>query len=219
MTTRGKLNQNSLNLADVFNIAVEEREFHCKSRIVINFPVTPPVQIKINPSMRTTTNARTPANRQTIDKDNSRDTNAALSLDGKPFTELMLNPEKLQAALKTASAETISPASSKKKTAARAAKSSVTPTVTLGDSSKETSFTFVATNARSVKLVGDFTDWEKASIDMAFSTNGRWSTVVPLKPGQYAYRFIVDGQWQEDPNCHQKVGNPFGTHNSVVEVV
>ena len=76
-----------------------------------------------------------------------------------------------------------------------------------------------ATGARSVKLAGDFTNWEMSPVEMTASDNGDWSTVISLAPGQYAYRFIVDGRWQDDPKCLRRVGNPFGTENSVVEII
>ncbi len=72
--------------------------------------------------------------------------------------------------------------------------------------------------ARSVKIAGDFTDWEKSPIDMLPAGEGQWSAVISLTPGRYAYRFIVDGQWCEDPRCSRHAPNGFGSENSVVEV-
>lgn len=80
-------------------------------------------------------------------------------------------------------------------------------------------FAFRAPGARSVKLAGSFTGWEEHSLDMKHSADGTWSVAVPLKPGAYTYRFIVDGQWCDDPGSSRKVPNPFGTKNSVVQVV
>jgi hypothetical protein len=48
--------------------------------------------------------------------------------------------------------------------------------------------------------------------------NDEWTAIVPLEPGQHAYRFIVDGQWQDDPSCTRRVPNAYGTENSVIEV-
>jgi hypothetical protein len=83
---------------------------------------------------------------------------------------------------------------------------------------KITKFCFEAPAAGLVKLVADFTDWEKSPLDMIRTDNGIWATVVPLQPGRYAYRFIVDGQWCDDPYPVHSAPNPFGTTNSVIEI-
>jgi 1,4-alpha-glucan branching enzyme len=75
-----------------------------------------------------------------------------------------------------------------------------------------------APSAKSVKLAADFTDWEKFPLDMMKSKNGIWFSVIPLAPGQYSYRFIVDGQWYDDPRSTQRVPNPFGSENAVIAV-
>jgi hypothetical protein len=48
--------------------------------------------------------------------------------------------------------------------------------------------------------------------------NGTWSCTVQLSPGTYEYRFIVDGQWVDDPLSPRYVHNPFGGTNCVLEV-
>jgi len=47
---------------------------------------------------------------------------------------------------------------------------------------------------------------------------GRWSKIVTLAPGMYEYKFLVDGQWQNDPNNDQMVANSFGTLNNILTV-
>lgn len=72
-----------------------------------------------------------------------------------------------------------------------------------GYSSKElkwTEFKMEAHDAQSVKLAAEFTDWEKFPLDMIRSENGAWTINVPLAPGNYSYRFIVDDQWWTDPS-------------------
>jgi hypothetical protein len=44
---------------------------------------------------------------------------------------------------------------------------------------------------------------------------GTWKASFLLPPGRYEYRFRVDGVWQDDPNAHEWVGNPFGSQNSL----
>ena len=84
---------------------------------------------------------------------------------------------------------------------------------------KNTEFHLKAPFAGSVKLAGDFTDWEKSPLNLIQSEDGVWFATVPLLPGSYAYRFIVDGRWFDDPQSVQRVANPFGTTNAVVNVV
>ncbi len=79
-------------------------------------------------------------------------------------------------------------------------------------------FQLTAPAASSVWLAADFTEWEKAPINLTRLADGTWQTAVALIPGRYAYRFIVDGQWQDDPDCPQWEANPFGSINAVIEV-
>jgi len=41
---------------------------------------------------------------------------------------------------------------------------------------------------------------------------------LPLKPGRYRYRLIVDGVWMTDPNNNYVEANQFGELNNVIEV-
>jgi 1,4-alpha-glucan branching enzyme len=80
------------------------------------------------------------------------------------------------------------------------------------------SFSFPAPMAMSVQLVGDFTHWQQQPISMQKSADGVWHTEVELAPGPHHYRFLVDGQWRDDPECTLHVPNPYGGQNSVREV-
>ena len=82
----------------------------------------------------------------------------------------------------------------------------------------QTEFQLAAPAASSVKLAADFTDWERSALDLIKAEDGTWFAIVPLSPGNYSYRFIVDGQWWDDPAPAQRVPNPFGTTNAVVNV-
>jgi len=53
---------------------------------------------------------------------------------------------------------------------------------------------------------------------MTKQRGGKWSVELLLKPGHYEYRFVVDGQWQDDPMAGRFVANSFGGLNCVVEV-
>ena len=97
-----------------------------------------------------------------------------------------------------------------KKTEARESKPESTQTKEL--------FTIYAPEAQSVELVGNFTDWEQNPIILKKSKDGSWKTTIALGAGTYEYRFKVDGQWRNDPDCPRRVTNPFGEENCIREV-
>jgi len=80
-------------------------------------------------------------------------------------------------------------------------------------------FSLQAPKAKEVLLAGEFTDWEANARPMRrTSPRARtFSTTVSLSPGEYQYKFIVDGQWVVDPKA-ASVPNSYGTENSVVAV-
>jgi 1,4-alpha-glucan branching enzyme len=82
----------------------------------------------------------------------------------------------------------------------------------------EQTFSFNAPAAMSVLLVGDFTHWQKKPVSLKKDSHGVWRAVVPLPPGTYHYRFLVDGEWRDDPECTLRVENAFGSKNAVRQV-
>ena len=48
--------------------------------------------------------------------------------------------------------------------------------------------------------------------------SGIWQTKVALPQGRHRYKFLVDGQWLEDPHCEERAPNPFGTNDGVIDV-
>jgi len=70
----------------------------------------------------------------------------------------------------------------------------------------------------SVQLVGDFTHWKGRPINLKKDKSGVWTTKVNLAPGTYHYRFLVDGEWRDDPECTIRVANSFGSENAVLQV-
>ncbi|MBN2373935.1 glycogen-binding domain-containing protein [bacterium] len=80
------------------------------------------------------------------------------------------------------------------------------------------SFSFFDPNAEQVLLVGDFNNWSLDTRCIKKRESGEWSVSMTLKPGTYDYRFIVDGQWREDPKCGERVPNPFGGFNDRIVV-
>jgi 1,4-alpha-glucan branching enzyme len=89
-------------------------------------------------------------------------------------------------------------------------------TTTLKDTKKQV-FRITAPDAQSVLLVGDFTQWQKKAIPLQREPGGVWTTSVALPPGKHTYRFLIDGDWRDDPECTVRVPNPFGTEDMVRE--
>lgn len=79
-------------------------------------------------------------------------------------------------------------------------------------------FTLTALGAVSVQLMGDFTHWQKTPISMEKGAKGVWQTTVELAPGTHHYRFFVDGEWHDDPECTLRVPNPYGGENMICQV-
>ena len=79
-------------------------------------------------------------------------------------------------------------------------------------------FTFNAPGAKCVELAGDFTDWQCKPIPLVKQATGLWKTTVSLPSGSYHYRFLVDGEWRDDPACALRMPNPYGSENAVVVV-
>lgn len=79
-------------------------------------------------------------------------------------------------------------------------------------------FSITAPAAMSVMLVGNFTHWQEKPISLTKREGGVWSVTVELPPGTHHYRFLVDGEWRDDPECTVRVPNPFGTDDAVREV-
>lgn len=87
--------------------------------------------------------------------------------------------------------------------------------------SKETcaqTFSFSAPDATSVQLVGDFTQWQERPINLKKDADGVWRATVILEPGTHHYRFLVNGEWRDDPECILREPNPFGTENMMRRV-
>ncbi|PYS04419.1 MAG: hypothetical protein DMG15_16035 [Acidobacteria bacterium] len=78
-------------------------------------------------------------------------------------------------------------------------------------------FTLDAPGARCVQLAGDFNSWVAEGNEMQAS-DGIWTKVVPLGPGRYEYKYVVDGRWLEDPLNINVEPAPWGGHNSVVNL-
>lgn len=68
------------------------------------------------------------------------------------------------------------------------------------------------TNAKSVALSGSFNNWRTNELFMNKTATG-WEFPYVLGPGNYEYKFLVDGTWISDPEnpltADNKMGNSF----------
>jgi len=63
-------------------------------------------------------------------------------------------------------------------------------------------FSFYRPDAAAVKIVGDFTDWHAAPIEMTSAGDGWWTLGQPFSGGEYRFRYLVDGQMYPDYASH-----------------
>ena len=78
-------------------------------------------------------------------------------------------------------------------------------------------FTYEAPDASQVFLAGEFNGWSDAANPME-NKDGVWTLTLDLEPGSYQYKFVVDGQWNPDPNNPATADDGFGGQNSVLTV-
>jgi chromosome partitioning protein len=80
-------------------------------------------------------------------------------------------------------------------------------------------FSTLYPRAQVVQVAGDFNGWqpEQTSLEKV-DGSGKWMLQLPLQPGTYRYRLVVDGQWQQDPYNRMTEMNPYGDLNSVLHV-
>jgi len=71
-------------------------------------------------------------------------------------------------------------------------------------------------DAEKVILSGDFNFWDEAALSMKKGYEG-WEIAVAIRPGNYNYKFIVDGNWLIDPD--NPISNGKGDYqNSVISI-
>ena len=79
-----------------------------------------------------------------------------------------------------------------------------------------TSFEWVGKNVEKVQLAGSFTQWKPVDMEKA-GTNEKWGLKLDLPPGEYEFKFVVDGNWIHDELKPAKT-NEMGTKNNFIIV-
>jgi len=81
-------------------------------------------------------------------------------------------------------------------------------------------FRYYDRDATKVNVVGDFNNWSPR-IDPMTDKNGdgEWTLLYSLAPGEYEYKFVVDGsKWIADPSNPISVPDGFDGRNSVLRI-
>ena len=79
-------------------------------------------------------------------------------------------------------------------------------------------FSIPAASGLPVFVAGSFNDWDPEGIPMK-EKDGVYTATVSLAPGEYEYKFIVNGFWTMDPDpTREWRANGLGTLNSVITV-
>ena len=69
-----------------------------------------------------------------------------------------------------------------------------------------------------VQLAGSFTQWKPVEMVKTLGTD-KWALKLDLPPGEYEFKFVVDGNWVHDEGQPSKTSsNEMGTLNNVINV-
>ena len=71
---------------------------------------------------------------------------------------------------------------------------------------------------REVFIVGTFNDWQPGKKMEDKNSDGVYRCRLLLPPGEYQYKFIIDGMWRPDPLNPNFLPNEFGSLNSFLVV-
>ncbi|GEM_PF-1077452 len=80
-------------------------------------------------------------------------------------------------------------------------------------------FSYYAPWTKEVFLAGDFNGWKKKSTPLIKGKDDVWRIVLELKPGRsYDYKYVVDGNWINDPNNADLNPDIAGGANSIIYI-
>jgi len=92
----------------------------------------------------------------------------------------------------------------------------------IGAGAREVVVHFRDPAAGDVRIAGDFNGWvPDKGVRSLIESEGQsrvWTKVLQLAPGTYQYRYVVDGEWREDPSNPESVPGTGGRPNSILVV-
>lgn len=77
---------------------------------------------------------------------------------------------------------------------------------------------YIDAPGKNVAVAGTFNDWQPVKIMSDKNHDGHYRCRLMLAPGEYLYKFVVDGEWRSDAANENIVPNEFGSLNSVLIV-
>ena len=110
---------------------------------------------------------------------------------------------------------------SSKKTVGRAAGKSAKPVAEKkksGPVCKMVTLVYEGMPGRQVFAAGTFNEWKPEKLMKDKDNNGVYRCQLRLAPGEYQYKFVVDGSWCLDASNPNFTPNEFGTLNSILFV-
>lgn len=94
-----------------------------------------------------------------------------------------------------------------------------TPVPPVATSRRRVRFGYFKPEASEVYLVGSFNGWNPRITPLRRDSLGDWSVEMELPTGEHRYRFVVDGEWCDDPAAQQTTQNPYGGFDAIMVVV
>jgi len=80
-------------------------------------------------------------------------------------------------------------------------------------------FSLEAPADATVQIAGDFNGWVPESLYRRIHQGKSiWLKAIPLKPGAYAYKYVLNGNWISDPANNDTVDDQRGGENSLIQV-
>jgi glycosidase len=85
---------------------------------------------------------------------------------------------------------------------------------------EKTVFKFKLTQpVKKIFVAGEFNNWNPNVHQLEDKDgDGIYEIAIPLPPGSYQYKFVVDGRWIADPENENKSPDGFGGFNSVINI-
>lgn len=84
---------------------------------------------------------------------------------------------------------------------------------------RRVTFQLKAQPGSEVFVAGDFNNWDPQARRMKDKDgSGVYTATMLLEPGEYQYKFVVDGHWTIDPECEEWVPNSMGSLNSLIRI-
>ncbi|MFH1259426.1 MAG: isoamylase early set domain-containing protein [Elusimicrobiota bacterium] len=79
-------------------------------------------------------------------------------------------------------------------------------------------FQYRNSRPKTVSIVGNFNRWDPKAHPMIKGKNNSWEVMIKLDPGEYFYKYVVDGRTIRDPNNPNFVDDGQGGKNSMLIV-